>query len=63
MFYAIDDMLDDEEYEGAIEHLRNNIRPKIDGSGTDWIIDPAAQAELMMKIDDLVAYLEYLKTL
>jgi PKD repeat protein len=63
MFYAIDDMLADEEYQGAIKDLTNNIRPKVDGTGTDWIIDPAAQAELMMKIDDLVAYLEYLKTL
>ena len=64
MFYAIDDMLADKEYQGAINHLQNNIRDKVDGDGKgDWITDPAAQAELLMKIDDLVAYLEYLKTL
>ena len=68
MFMAIDDMLDEEEYQSAIQDLRNNVRTKADGyidgsSKNDWIIDPEAQEHICMKIDDLTAYLEYLKTL
>ena len=68
MFMAIDDMLDEEEYQGAIQDLQNNIRAKADGYidgnlKNDWIIDPEAQKHICMKIDDLTAYLEYLKTL
>jgi PKD repeat protein len=71
MLMAIDDMLIDEEYQGAIRDLQNNIRPKSDtdcavndgNSKNDWIIDPEAQEHICMKIDDLTAYLEYLKTL
>lgn len=63
MFSAIDDMLADEEWKGAIQDLRNNIRGKSDGFvdgrlSNDWIIDPTAQQEICMKIDDLTAYLE-----
>jgi len=63
MFSAIDAMLDNEEYNGAIQHLRNNIKEKTDGSvggnpKNDWIIDPTAQQEICMKIDDITAYLE-----
>jgi hypothetical protein len=37
---------------------------QVDGKpGDDWIVDAAVQTELCMKIDDLVAYLEYLKEL
>lgn len=63
MFSAIDAMLDNEEYKGAIQHLRNNIQEKTDGSvggnpKNDWIIDPTAQQEICTKIDDITAYLE-----
>ncbi len=66
MFSAINDMLADEEWLGAIQHLRNNIRQKTDGfengSGPtkDWIVAPVAQEDICMKIDDLTAYLETL---
>ena len=63
MFAAMNAMLDNEQYSGAIQHLRNNVREKTDGSvnGTprnDWIINPTAQQEICMKIDDITAYLE-----
>jgi len=62
-FAAIDDMLEDEEYKGAIQDLRDNIRGKTDGfvdgnPKNDWILDVTAQQEICMKIDDLIAYLE-----
>ena len=65
MFSAIDDMLDDEEYIGAIHHLRHNIREKTDGfvggsSKNDWITDATAQEHICWKIDALIAYLETL---
>jgi PKD repeat protein len=65
MFVAIDDMLADEEYNGMIQDLRNNIRGKADGyvdgsSKNDWITDSTAQQEICQKIDDITAYLEYL---
>ncbi|MEA2109093.1 MAG: C25 family cysteine peptidase [Pseudomonadota bacterium] len=68
MIAALDYMFDTEAYEGAIQYLLSNLRSKMDGQvdgkpGDDWIIDDAVQAELCMKIDDLVAYLEYLKGL
>jgi len=63
MFAAINAMLNNEQYSGAIQHLRNNIREKADGTvdgspKNDWIIDPTAQQEICMKIDDITAYLE-----
>jgi PKD repeat protein len=65
MFDALDDMLADEEYNGMIQALRNNIREKADGSvdgksGNDWITDIDAQTEICQKIDDITLYLEYL---
>ena len=75
MFDALDDMLDDEEYWGMIQHLNNNIRTKCDGSlpggksKDDWIIedpnsigDPGeiVQWHICNKIDDLIAYLSTL---
>jgi PKD repeat protein len=65
MFLAIATMLDNEAYRGAIEDLRHNIRGKVDGQVDgdpldDWIIDPAAQKEICMKIDFLIGYLEFL---
>ena len=63
MFSAIDAMLDNEEYNGAIQRLRNNIQEKTDGTvggnpKNDWITDPTAQQEICTKIDDITAYLE-----
>lgn len=63
MFSAIDAMLDNEAYKGAIQHLRNNIQEKTDVSvggnpNNDWITDPTAQKEICTKIDDITAYLE-----
>ena len=65
MFAAIDDMLLEEEYQGAIMDLRHNIREKADGAvdgsaKNDWITDPTAQEEICWKIDALIAYLETL---
>jgi len=65
MFSAIDDILDDEEYIGAIHHLRHNIREKTDGfvggsSKNDWITDATAQEHICWKIDALIAYIETL---
>lgn len=71
MLMAIGGMLAEEAYQGAIQDLRNNVRGKADSScsvndgnsNNDWIIDPEAQQHICMKIDDLTAYLEHLKTL
>ena len=65
MFSAIDDMLADEEYEGAIADLQQNVRPKADGTvdgslNNDWITDATAQEHICWKIDALIAYLETL---
>ncbi len=65
MFSAIDDMLDDGEYDGVIHHLRHNIREKTDGfvdgsPKNDWITDATAQEHICWKIDALIAYLETL---
>jgi PKD repeat protein len=65
MFSAIDRMLDNGAYRGAIEDLRHNIREKADGridgeANNDWIVDEDAQYHICMKIDDLIAYLESL---
>ncbi|RLF47514.1 MAG: hypothetical protein DRN29_02310 [Thermoplasmata archaeon] len=68
MFNAIDNMLDEEKYNGAIHHLQKNIRGKCDGyidgkKGNDWIKGDTlegytAQWHICNKIDDLIAYLE-----
>jgi PKD repeat protein len=68
MIAALDLMFDAGAYDGAIQYLLSNLRSKMDGQvdgkpGDDWIVDAAVQTELCMKIDDLVAYLEYLKEL
>ncbi len=65
MFRAIAKMLDNKVYRCALEDLRHNIRGKMDGQvdgkpQNDWIINPEAQQELCMKIDDLIEYLEFL---
>lgn len=68
MISAINKMLVNKAYQGATSDLINNIRSKADGHvdgnmNNDWITDPDVQAELCMKIDDLVAYLAYLMSL
>lgn len=62
MILAINDMLVDMEYNGAINDLQNNIRGKSDGSidgktNNDWIKDDMAQYHICMKIDDITTYL------
>lgn len=62
MFAAVDHMLDDENYEGMIDHLIQNIRSKCDGKvdgkqNNDWITDEYSQQHICAKIDDLVAYI------
>jgi hypothetical protein len=58
MFNALDDMLEDEEYWGMIQHLNSNIRSKCDGEGNnDWIIDEDARSHICSKIDALTEYL------
>ncbi|MBN2374095.1 PKD domain-containing protein [bacterium] len=64
-FEVIDKMIQNDNDFASIQKLFHDIRSKCDGSvdgdlNNDWIIDPAAQAEICMKIDDLIAYLEYL---
>ena len=51
----------DEDYEGAIAKLKNDIRPKMDGEGkNDWITCQYAQDDLTEMIDQLIEYLESL---
>ena len=62
---ALDRMLAQTNYDGMIKMLNANLRQATDGSlggevRDDWIIDPAVQAELCQKIDDITAYLAYL---
>jgi chitodextrinase len=62
MFAAIGDMLENEEWNRAImitDLIRNIADGFVDGTpNNDWIVDPMAQKEICMMIDDLVAYLE-----
>ncbi len=63
MFDALDDMIDNEEWNGFITSLQSNIREKADGHvdgkpNDDWITDKVAQEHICMKIDDIVAYVE-----
>jgi outer membrane protein assembly factor BamB len=54
-------MILDGDYEGAIEKLENDIRPKMDGEGNnDWIICEDAQEDLTGMIDRLIEHLESL---
>jgi thiol-disulfide isomerase/thioredoxin len=68
MIIAINGMLIDQEYNGAIQALTSNIRQKADGyfggkANNDWIKTYDEQYHVCMEIDDLIAYLSYLKTL
>ncbi|MEE9151551.1 MAG: hypothetical protein V3U20_06945, partial [Thermoplasmata archaeon] len=54
-------MMIDGDYQGAIDKLTNDIRPKMDGEGkNDWIICKNAQQDLTRMIDQLIEYLESL---
>ncbi len=58
-------LIDNGEYQAAINKLQNDIRAKMDGSlggnpNNDWISCPEAQADLCAMIDALIAYLQTL---
>jgi hypothetical protein len=58
-------LIDNGEYQEAINQLQNDIRAKADGSqggnpNNDWITCEDAQAELCAMIDALIAYLQTL---
>ena len=62
MFNALDNMLDNGEYEEMITHLNENVRQKCDGTvdgktKDDWIKNADAQYHICAKIDDLTAYI------
>jgi hypothetical protein len=58
---SVRDMINAGDYEGAIDKLTNDIRPKMDGEGkNDWIICEEAQDDLTGMIDELIEYLESL---
>lgn len=49
------------DYRGAISSLRNDVRAKADGMGTnDWVIDPSARRAMCRMIDGTTAYMETL---
>jgi outer membrane protein assembly factor BamB len=51
-------MINNGDYEGAIDKLTNDIRPKMDGEGkNDWIVCETAQDDLTGMIDQLIDYL------
>jgi hypothetical protein len=61
MFLALDDMITNEEWNGFINSLQNNVREKADGQvdgkpSDDWITSKVAQQHICMKVDDIVAY-------
>ena len=65
MLVSIRTKISEQEYNEAIQALIQNIRQKTDGTidgktGNDWILDPEAQQELCLMIDDLVKYLHTL---
>jgi len=67
-FNAMYKMLENEEFQKIIDKLNLDIRIKFDGTIDgdpidDWVTDPTAQTHICQKIDDIIAYLEYLLTL
>jgi len=55
--------IENNEYQEAINKLRNDIRAKTDGSidgnlKDDWITDSVAQKEICIMIDELIIYLQ-----
>lgn len=62
MINALHNMVDEEDYNGAINDMQHNFRGKVDGTmggkaGNDWIVDGGVQYDLTMKLDDISAYL------
>ena len=59
---AVAKMMDDGEYQDAIDKLEGDIIPKVDGvekgNESDWITDPDAQQALCEMLQALVDYLE-----
>jgi hypothetical protein len=59
---AVAKMIDDGDYQDAIDKLEQDIIPKMDGvekgNATDWITDPDAQQELCGMLQALIDYLE-----
>jgi len=57
-------MIDDGDYQDAIDKLEQDIIPKMDGveqgNAKDWITDPDAQEELCGMLQALIGYLETL---
>ncbi len=58
-------MIQNGEYEDAINKLNNDVRAKMDGKvdgdeNNDWIICEDAQGDLTEMIDRLIEYLESL---
>lgn len=54
-------MIEDGNYDAAIDKLTNDIRPKMDGEGkNDWIICETAQNDLTGMIDELIEFLKSL---
>jgi len=52
-------LIDAGEYQEAIDKLTNDIKPKMDGEGSnDWITCTGAQDYLIILIDALIEYLE-----
>jgi hypothetical protein len=54
-------MIVDEDWNGFITSLQNDVRAKADGQvdgkpNDDWITSKIAQQDICMKIDDIVAY-------
>jgi hypothetical protein len=62
MISALHDMVDEGDFNGAIQDMQNNMLSKVDGfmggnPKDDWIIDPVAQEELAQKLNDICQYL------
>ena len=59
---ALHNMVDAGAFQGAITKMQHDLLWKVDGSlggnpANDWINDPAVQAEIAMKLNDISAYL------
>ncbi len=62
MINALHDMVDEGDFNGAIQDMQSNMLSKVDGfmggnPKDDWIIDPVAQEELAQKLNDICQYL------
>ncbi|UCD83653.1 MAG: hypothetical protein JSU92_10180, partial [Deltaproteobacteria bacterium] len=59
---AILNQINSGDYQGAIDKLNNDIKPKMDGCiggdpGDDWITDCPAQEELIKAISEIITEL------